>query len=613
MGLRTIIRNIALGASITAGAASAQSTTPVIAGVVNAASYAPGVSEGGLATIAGNNLSDKNSLGDVDCAITSPFPTSVCGVAVLVDGTPAPLLYIGPSQINFQVPYGVGQHELTVRNNGRLSKTVPLAVLDRSPGIFAYNAGSFPNLAAAQLADYTVHAPANPVVLATTPTLHSYLSLYLTGLGIPTNHPAPPLGIPAPIPQSVDDLLLARDVSVIINGKPLPRENILYTGYGPGLIIQQINILPPTDTPSGANNITVCAADACSNSVTVFMTNTNDYIAGSLTNPGIMSDAKTRTLSTITGTATSDLGTDTIAVNKDGNYLARAKGKTTLGLPATTAWESYQDTVTANGATIIPTIPAFPHIVYDDVKGDYDPTTYFGTWNNTSYYDPLWNEWRGTPGGGPVTLFNMVRSLSTDHGNSPACPDVTMMWAREDEPIKIYLDTSGQPYYDPNPSITGAHALIQNGTIPANAIAGTDVLWQELQASPGRGGPSFRRVSQPLAPQEHGATFKFATLTWGTGLTGLYSSSGPNPQCEPIARATTVILPTMGTTDGVAAAGRHELLSRVTGYGSNGNFSPFMTDNIGTGAHVTDSARDLDGRKMAEFLGFGINLSKYAK
>ena len=76
----------------------------------------------------------------------------------------------------------------------------------------------------------------------------------------------------------------------------------------------------------------------------------------------------------------------------------------------------------------------------------------------------------------------------------------------------------------------------------------------------------------------------------------------------------TEIVTTYGTSDSLAAAGRHELLGRAAGYGSTyglGNLSPFNTDNMDF--NVNDSSRDLDGRKLVEFLGSGIDLSKYAK
>lgn len=63
----------------------------------------------------------------------------------------------------------------------------------------------------------------------------------------------------------------------------------------------------------------------------------------------------------------------------------------------------------------------------------------------------------------------------------------------------------------------------------------------------------------------------------------------------------------------MASTGRHEFLGRATGWGATGWSSPFEGDTMYIGGAAKDSPRDLDGRKMVEFLGYGINLAKYAK
>jgi len=78
-------------------------TTPVITPgrVVNAASYLGDLAPGGLATLYGSNLADAPQV-----VTASPnFPTSAAGVSVSVNGVAAPLIYVSPTQINFQVPW----------------------------------------------------------------------------------------------------------------------------------------------------------------------------------------------------------------------------------------------------------------------------------------------------------------------------------------------------------------------------------------------------------------------------------------------------------------------------------------------------------------------------
>jgi hypothetical protein len=76
---------------------------PVIApgGVVNGASSLGLVAPGSLATVYGSNLAD----GSYPAAPEPRFPATLGGVAVTVNGVRAPLIYMSPSQINFQVPW----------------------------------------------------------------------------------------------------------------------------------------------------------------------------------------------------------------------------------------------------------------------------------------------------------------------------------------------------------------------------------------------------------------------------------------------------------------------------------------------------------------------------
>lgn len=77
--------------------------TPVITPgrVVNAASFLADLAPGGLATVYGNNLADSTLTIDA----TNGFPTKAGNVTVSVNGVTAPLIYVSPTQINFQIPW----------------------------------------------------------------------------------------------------------------------------------------------------------------------------------------------------------------------------------------------------------------------------------------------------------------------------------------------------------------------------------------------------------------------------------------------------------------------------------------------------------------------------
>ena len=69
-------------------------------GIVNIGDNAPGLAPGSLASIYGQNLALNQSV-----SRGFPLPTELGKVAIRVGGIPAPLLYVSPGQVNFQIPY----------------------------------------------------------------------------------------------------------------------------------------------------------------------------------------------------------------------------------------------------------------------------------------------------------------------------------------------------------------------------------------------------------------------------------------------------------------------------------------------------------------------------
>src|SRR5277367_1480693 len=79
--------------------ALAQTPAFTPAGVVSAASYAQPISPGSIAAIFGSNLATAPL-----SALGSQLSTTLGGVSVTVNGVKAPLFFVSPGQINFQVP-----------------------------------------------------------------------------------------------------------------------------------------------------------------------------------------------------------------------------------------------------------------------------------------------------------------------------------------------------------------------------------------------------------------------------------------------------------------------------------------------------------------------------
>ncbi len=111
---------------------------PEITGVVDAAAYrAESLSSGGLATLFGKQLT-----GSVAHAIARPLPVSLEGVVLRIrasggEESPAQLVYISPSQINFLLADGVvGDVEFRVEHGQRVSQWFTATVLPFQPSLF---------------------------------------------------------------------------------------------------------------------------------------------------------------------------------------------------------------------------------------------------------------------------------------------------------------------------------------------------------------------------------------------------------------------------------------------------------------------------------------------
>jgi uncharacterized protein (TIGR03437 family) len=222
-----------------------------INGVVNTADFAPEVSQGGLASIVGVNLSSGKG------SAPAPFVTEFGDVTVMVNGVASPILYISPTLINFQVPWqtqpGTAAVQLTV--NGQNAPTVGVKVGNAAPGIFMLSA----QYASVFNDDGTLNTAGNPAKEG------SQISVYLTGSG-PVN---PPLqnGVPSPaIPLSV----LTSPYSATIGTANAPVVFAEMTPESVGVV--QLNIMVPTGlAPKGYPLILTIDGDT-SNSVTVNVT-----------------------------------------------------------------------------------------------------------------------------------------------------------------------------------------------------------------------------------------------------------------------------------------------------------------------------------------------------
>ena len=105
----------------------------------NAASFTGTVAPDGLAAIYGSGflLETVNSAFD---AAASAFPQSYKGTSVFVNGVAAPLTYVSPTQLNFQIPSASITNSpvrIEVSVNGILSNPTTATLVSAAPSIFA--------------------------------------------------------------------------------------------------------------------------------------------------------------------------------------------------------------------------------------------------------------------------------------------------------------------------------------------------------------------------------------------------------------------------------------------------------------------------------------------
>jgi len=228
---------------------------PTITAIVNAASFNLGASPGSLQSMFGDNLSAM-----IATASGGTLPLTLGGVTVTIAGRPVPLLYVSPTQINFQVPpdIGLGQVEVIASQSSTLLARAALQINPSAPGIFLQIQGD-PRRAAALNLDFTPNGPSSPAVAG------SYAVMFMTGVGLVS--PSLAAGQPAPLsPLSIAQLT----VNATIGPRPV---TVQYAGRAPALFGDQVNLLIPMDLPAGDYPVVVRVDGVLSNSALISVSN----------------------------------------------------------------------------------------------------------------------------------------------------------------------------------------------------------------------------------------------------------------------------------------------------------------------------------------------------
>jgi len=213
------------------------------AGVVNAASFATGITPGGLSTIYGTTLT-----GGATQQADLPWPTELANVRVMVNNKPAQLLYISDSQINFLAPADLvpGSTVVTVTTGAGTSASLQVPVNPVQPGIFFDFATNFGAILNAGTAKTTQQHPA---------ARGQYIEIYCTGLGAVKKNSAGLMETVIQPQVSIGNL----QATVTFSG---------FAGlYGGGLY--QVDVQIPQGTPSGTQTLTLTIGGVTSNAVKV--------------------------------------------------------------------------------------------------------------------------------------------------------------------------------------------------------------------------------------------------------------------------------------------------------------------------------------------------------
>jgi len=201
--------------------------------IVNAGDFSSNIAPGSLVSAFGANFAIRG----IPFGNALPLPTHLGGVSVKVNGINAPLVYVSPAQVNFQMPYGVAGQVTVQISTANGSTTSTAYVTPAAPSIMAVVSN-------------------NRVVSAGNPALPGgWLVVYGTGLGVPSENVPAGQAVMGPVP-------VAASVQVMLNNMILQPA---YAGLAPGLPgLNQINVQLPLGLTPGSYNLQIVSAGVVS-------------------------------------------------------------------------------------------------------------------------------------------------------------------------------------------------------------------------------------------------------------------------------------------------------------------------------------------------------------
>lgn len=219
-------------------------------GTVNGANYrSHDLAPGSLITFFGTNFATGTAT-----SAGFPLPTTLGGVRVILDGVPAPLLYVSPTQINAVVPAEteLGPTAVIVQNGLGQNEQFPITITEAAPELFVWDSAD----AIAFNEDGTMNGEANPALAG------SVITVYLTGVG-PVDPPVPTGSAAGSQPPSIS----TAEYSAQVGGVPAVVE---YLGMAPGYSgLGQANIRIPDGLTGRLEILLFINGDGTNSNITV--------------------------------------------------------------------------------------------------------------------------------------------------------------------------------------------------------------------------------------------------------------------------------------------------------------------------------------------------------
>ncbi len=199
------------------------------AGVMNGASFQPPLAPNTWAMVIGGGLAASSRSWASTDLVGGALPTAIDNVSVTVNGVPAEISFVGPSQIDFLIPptAPVGPAQIQVTSNEQVSALATVNLTLTAPGLFYLTGNKY---VVSTHSNGTVTGPTTLIPGSTTPIkAGETISIYGTGLTVNTP------GVAAALP------------SVTIGG--LTAQVIFAGQINAG--VTQINLVVPAGLPSG--------------------------------------------------------------------------------------------------------------------------------------------------------------------------------------------------------------------------------------------------------------------------------------------------------------------------------------------------------------------------